>query len=69
MGYFLIFVLFIIISEIDNVIKSESDKKGLTIAIYICITIFTLLAGIYCYFNEHTNSLGYYIIKLLGIEY
>ena len=69
MVYFLAFVLFISICEIENVVKSESEKKGLTIAIYICLVIFTILAGIYCYLYQYENSLAYYIIKLLKIKY
>ncbi len=66
---FLIFILILIIYDIYYIVKNVKEKKKTLIAIYISMVILALTLGVYYYINEYGNSLGYYVLKFLNINY
>jgi len=69
MIFFFIFISILSIYEIYYIIKNINDKKATHIIIYCVMAITVLGLGIYYNSNEYGNSLTYYALKILKIEY
>lgn len=69
MIFFYIFILFLSIYEINNIIKNNSNNKKCLIIIYISMTIVVVIIFINYQINRYDKSLAYYILNFFNISY